>query len=533
MTAQGFSEIFADPVFDIGSTVPTYERVKYVHDRLGLDGPLLREPDRLRGLLELAAMVDPRLFHVLFLHHCMTVGAALDHGAGPADLEELTSGSAVGAVLMTELGHGNSIANIRTRAVYEPDSQGFVLHSHGAEAVKFPPNVAAGGLTRLGVVGARLVVGGVDRGVALFLVRLRDAAGPRPGVTIRAQEPTSLLSLDYASVRFDHVRLPRSAWLADGATISATGGWHDPLDPVARTGRSTSFGRFAWGAVSVGLAAVARAGVAIALGHAQRRVASGRVIAEQPVIRYPNQQRLLFTALAEAVGATVLARRTLEPCWRLPEAGRPSRSELRTASLTKVMCDRLAERALSRCRAATGALGFLSVNRLIDYQGLALAFTSAGSDNQLVSFEAARTLLDDVAPGAPEKGPLWTREAWLHEQLRSRASGDGFTDELDLAERLAEAHGTRLLFEALAENPVDEDLHRLLELLELSAHDGWYLAAGSLTAEQVRELPDEIGRVCARLLPRVPELVAALDVPLELTRSPLGGPDYVAAFAPG
>ncbi|GAA4023248.1 hypothetical protein GCM10022247_54460 [Allokutzneria multivorans] len=529
MTEPKLSEIFADPIFDCDSTASTYDRVRLVHDQLHLEAPLLHEPDRLRELLEMAAMVDPRVFHVLFLHHCMAMGAATGHGAAPADLAELTSGAAIGAVLMTELGHGNSIADIRTQAVYEPGTDEFVLRSPGAGAAKFPPNVAADGVARLGVVGARLVVEGVDRGVALFLVRLRDASGPRPGVVIKAQEPTSLLSLDYASVRFDDVRLPRSAWLADGAEVSESGEFHDRLEPLARTERSTSFGRFAWGAVSVGLAAVARSAVAIALGHAQRRLASGREIAEQPVILYPNQQRLLFTALAEAVAATALARRAVENCWQ-PE--QPSRSQLRAASLAKVLCVRLAERAVSRCRAATGALGFFSVNRLLDYQGLALAFTSAGSDNQLVSLEAARTLVADNSTETAEDSPLWIREVWLRSRLRSKVAQGGFTAELDLAEQLAQAHATRLLFQVLAEEEIDEDLYRLLKLLELSEHDGWYLSAGVLSAERTRSLPEEIGNTCARLLPRVGDLVAALDVPLELVRSPLGGPDYVAAFAP-
>ncbi|MFF9771204.1 hypothetical protein ACF1GT_32280 [Streptomyces sp. NPDC014636] len=73
----------------------------------------------------------------------------------------------MGALLMTELGHGNSNTAVRTEAVYDPATREFVLTTPGPEAVKYPPSVACPGLSRTGIVTAKLVVDGQDREIAL------------------------------------------------------------------------------------------------------------------------------------------------------------------------------------------------------------------------------------------------------------------------------------------------------------------------------------------------------------------------------
>jgi acyl-CoA oxidase len=407
-------------------------------------------------------------------------------------------------------------------------------------------------------------------------------------------------------------------WLRDGATIHtdpATGevDFHDPLGGAsARTQRSISPARFACGAVSLGLAAVARAGVAIALTHAHRRESTDRFGTRRPVIDYRNQQRLLFSALASAVAATAVARRATELCWRIPPEGqRPgdptdrSRSvghgddgvaaqpeaqvpesqgqpnsaaqaaAMRTASLTKVIADRLAERATARCRAACGGLGFLSVNRLVDYQGLALAFNAACGDNQMILLNAAWGMVTggdyepapwcppgqrdsptqaDVpgAPGEQENGSalLSAREHVLHRELTqylTAAAGSGveeftaWNQRIDLAQRLAEAYMARMTMQAMvewaatADTPqqaeVAQQLCRILLLEELAADAGWYLAEGLLTADQVRGLPDQLADADARLLPHASTVAEMLQVPTGIVRAAILSDDYIGTLA--
>jgi acyl-CoA oxidase len=355
-----------------------YRRLWRLQTRLDDGRPLLADHTRLRFVLELSAMVDPRLFHVMFLHHCMTIGTVLDYGGYEADLAALISGKWIGAALMTEMGYGNSSSGIRTEAVYDPANRDFVLNTPVPAAAKFPANVGLAGIPRLGVVSARLLVGGVDCGTTLFLVALRDECGPCPGVTIEPRPQTALLPLDYATVRFSEVRVPYRRWLNDGAAIAADNTYHDPLSAsAARSRRSLGHSRFACGAVTAGLAAVARSSVALAVTHARRRPILDRIGGRVTALDHLNQQGLLFGAAAAAMAATVLARRATDRCWHIPPGGGrgtgPTPAQLRELALIKVVVNVLAESAVTRCRSACGAHGFFSENRLIDYQGLATA----------------------------------------------------------------------------------------------------------------------------------------------------------------
>ncbi|MEU5806484.1 hypothetical protein [Streptomyces sp. NPDC047718] len=584
-------KLFEDPVFDDCTPrsaqpwVGTYERLSHLHDRIGSPVPLLAggttEQERLRALLELTAMADPALFHVLFLHQCMTIGPALDFGASAEDVAELASGRSVGAAMNTEVGLGSSSAAIRTEAVYDPAAREFVLTSPDAAAAKYPPNVGMPGLPRLAVVSARLLVSGTDHGTHLFLVPLRSGdGGPAAGITITPRPRTSLLPLDYAAVRFDGVRVPYHRWLADGAAVSAAGEFHDPLgDPRLRTARSTGWSRFAWGAVTAGLAAVARAAVAVALPHAGRRRTVDRWGAVEYALHRPNQQRLLFGAAARALAATVVSRQVTEVSWRIPPGGGRGRglppAVMGELAQVKVAVDRLTDEAVDRCRAACGAAGFFSENRLIEYQALTSAFRAAGGDNQLMLLDAAWHMVTGGAyepPAAPRQAPgdgdgtepdwpllLAARERALYERLAAALHGAAeagaepsaaWHEHLDEAQAFAEAHMARVTLQALAARwrpepgrgpaaaGTDRDtgaqagalaglLYRLLGLEFVLPHADWYAAAGLLSPAAAAGLGREVTATCRRLVPHAAAVVELLEVPSAVLRGPLAGVDYV------
>ncbi|MBE8519619.1 hypothetical protein ILP97_19295 [Amycolatopsis sp. H6(2020)] len=489
---------------------------------LAADRPLLHDHARLRALLERSAVTDPSLFFLLFLHHCMAIGAALDQGAADEDVAELVSGRRIGAALLAELGHANSNSRTHTEAVFDPAAREFVLSTPVPGAAKYPATVGPAGFAPLAVVSARLVTGGADQGTALFLVPLRDEHGPCPGVTIEPRPPTALLPLDYATVRFDRVRVPYRRWLRDGASIDADGGFHDPLgDPAARGRRTMSMGRFGWGAITAGLAAAARASAALALDRAVHRRTLDRLAGEVPAIAHLTQQRLVFGALAAALAATTLARRETGRYWSF---GAPANAH-RELGLTKVAVTTLAGDTVDRARSASGTAGFFSEHRLIGYQGLTWAFRSAGGDNRLILLDAAWTMAagQDYAPpaDAPDAGE-WVRlfrarERLLHTELTTGLDGSFATwnARTELALRFAEAHTARRTAEILAEpGALPSGLYELHCAEQADAHGGWYLAHGLLTAGQVLGLPERINGICRRLLRHTDALQGLLEVPL-------------------
>ncbi|MFI1202729.1 acyl-CoA dehydrogenase [Streptomyces sp. NPDC020883] len=552
------TELFTDAFFarahhaDRPSPASPYLGLRHLQSRLHGRQPLLADHTRLRSVLELSAVVDPRLFFVMFLHHCMAIGAALDFGAPPEDVDDLASGRWIGAALMNEIGHGNSSSAIRTQAVFDPTAREFVLHTPTPEATKRPANVGLDGFARLAVVSARLWVGGADRGTSLFLVPLRDEDGPCEDVTIEPLAPTPLLPMDYAKVWFDRVRVPYRRWLSDGASIADDGSFHDPLDgPDARTRRSVGMSRFAWGAVTAGLAATARASAAIALTHARHRRTNDRLAGDISALAHLNQQRLLFGAAADALAATAVARRATAASWHLPPGGGagtgPSPADMRTLALSKVTVAVLADTAVSRCRTAGGALGFFPEHRLIDYQALTGAFQSAGGDNRLILLDTAWTMVTGTDYQPPDKGPgpsgwlclFRARERLLHTELTSALRTDdrggtvrfeSWNARTELAQRLAEAHATRITAESLRDvwrapevpdtaRPLLRDLYRLHCLGQTAPHTGWYLAHGLLGTQQVLALPERINELCRRLVPHAQALTELLEIPAELLRS--------------
>ncbi|WP_317621317.1 acyl-CoA dehydrogenase, partial [Streptomyces sp. CBMA123] len=310
----------------------------------------------------------------------------------------------------------------------------------------------------------------------------------------------------------------------------------------------------------------------IALPHALRRVTADRLAGERPALGLRHQQRLLFGAAAAAHTATVLARRATAASWHIPEGGGagsgPAPAVMRALALTKAGVDRLADRAVTQCRSAVGAVGFFSENRLIEYQALTMAFHSAGGDNRLILLDAARTMVDAVAHPAPEEPTglppaddddfhalFRARERLLHTELTHRltsceeagttaaAAWDAHTD---LALLLAEAHVARTTAEVLRAEALEaqarepgaagrgsllHDLSLLSCLEEVRTHSGWFVTEGLLTPEQVRSLPGRLNDLCHRLLPRATDLIDLMETPRAVLFGPLTEPDYVRALA--
>ncbi|MGH3582293.1 MAG: hypothetical protein ACRDUB_11960, partial [Mycobacterium sp.] len=103
-----------------------------------------------------------------------------DCGHSADQLQKMQDGRALGAHVLTELGHGSDINNIETVAEYATQTKTFVLWTPWPTGVKIIPTTPAPpvpGVSRFGIVFARLVSGGTDPGLYPFLVQLADTHG--------------------------------------------------------------------------------------------------------------------------------------------------------------------------------------------------------------------------------------------------------------------------------------------------------------------------------------------------------------------
>jgi acyl-CoA oxidase len=557
----------------------TYDRLRHLGEQLPQAGKLLDSPQWLAALAAWTPAVDPSLFMAAAIHYFLCMYTLREFSAGRHDLtaplQALETTATAGSFLVAELGRGTSQLALRTEAVYDAARHEFVLTTPDPAAQKFMPNTGLLTVPRVGIVCARLVVDGLDRGVFGFLVPLSDGARRTEGVHVRMLPASSAVPLDYAVTAFDHVRLPFANWLRDTASLTREGAFHDPIGgPDQRLLRTLTAVPTMWTFAAAALAAVSRVSAATALRHAARRTTMGRLRPGATVLDYRNQQWSLIGALATAYALTFLANGIIED-WtdRRSERGAsretdaapsfgPVAPTARTASLVKVLATWEAERVAAECRLSAGAQGVLSANRFVEYQGLAQGFQVAGGDNTLIVLDAARAMLAGEGyqpPGDDGEGDLrqpsrWrslmsARERHLHEALAtgiaaSRAADrnefDTWNEQLRAAQAFVRAHCRRLAVATFidtveaapaAARSALEPLCAVYALREIVEDVDWYQRHGLLTATEADGLVDDIQRLFDRVIADLPVLLDAFEIPEGLTEAPVAA-DYLTRLSP-
>lgn len=130
-------------------------------------------------------------------------------------LKQLESFELCGEFMLTEVGHGLDARNIETTATLSPDGKSFDLHTPSLAAAKsMPPATPLGGVSKVAVVFAQLVVDSTTHGVRAFVARMTDGDKMCRGISTRLlpQRP-GCRPLDHALTYFSHVRLERNCLL--------------------------------------------------------------------------------------------------------------------------------------------------------------------------------------------------------------------------------------------------------------------------------------------------------------------------------
>jgi acyl-CoA oxidase len=542
----------------------SYDRFQLLRERLDLRLRDVQErPARLATALELVGVVDATLFTVMNIHYSLCGGTLLRHLPGCPELDsyvrELDSGETIGAFLMTELGYGNNVISLQTRADYDQDRDELVLSTPCPEARKFMPNTALPGVPKLGVVMARLFVQGSDCGIFPVVARLRTRSEVCPGVSIVPLGDKAGFSLDNAITSFAGVRLPRHCLLLGehrGLRAVVTF-WSNIRGRRARFLRSIEqvhLGRLALSGVGA-TATGASAFIAIKYGEQRRTFAPGRP--DVSVLEYRNHQRDLFSALAQAYASRLLLDVAISAHGSTDSDDHDYL--FRISAATKAHVTYATERYVRLCRERCGAAGMFEENRLAVYATQAQGLVTAEGDNQIILIKIARQMLlrrgyVRLRPtrnhsASPLSEParllqlLRERERRLLDELRSlvaRARMKNqelfklWNENINLAIETALAHGSRLAAEAFAARLSDfddahpvVDLFRLFALQELTPQLGFYLAEGLISRQELKEHGARLNALCGRLRPFALELASACDVPNELLRVPLASDNYV------
>ncbi|MDX2545915.1 acyl-CoA dehydrogenase [Streptomyces sp. WI04-05B] len=518
-------------------TALSYQRLRLVNDALadGGDHPerLAGDIERLTALHEWVGPADAGLGTIASIHYNLVLGSLLDHD-GPRDLREFANMARTGTFLCTEAAHGNSATHLETTATYDPDGREFVLQTPTPGAGKFMPNTSALGGPKSGVVAARLIVGGRDQGVFLFLLPLSDDAGhPLPGVRIQRLPQTTTSPVDHCLTVFDSVRLPYEALLqADHGRLSPDGEFTSDVGSsrirFLRSVARVTAGKLCMTAASLGMA---RHALAVAIGYAHtRHIPSGIPGDTIPLIAHRSHHAPLLDAIATTYAATLLHRIAVRQ-WAQATSKEDREAADRLVAIAKGWITWRARDVMTTCRERCGSHGLFLANGIAGQLSANEGTITAEGDNLVIWVKAAAEMLLNFTStaDAPSQDPdiaspdglqdllADIERVWHHEartRLRSRKRGNRvarWNRAVLPALELVDAHARRLAAEALlnaanqASNPSTRRLllavHRLFALRHISNHSGTLLAQGHLTAQQVRQLPEAIDDILDELAP--------------------------------
>ncbi len=358
---------------------------------------------------DLSVLVKVGVQFGLFGGAILQLGTARHHEKYLADV---ITGQLMGCFAMTETGHGSNVQALGTVATYDAEAGEFVITTTGPEANKdYIGNAAAH--AELAVVFAQLEIAGQEttegHGVHAFVVPIRTAGGPAPGVRIEDDGlKMGLNGVDNGRIWFDQVRVPREALLNQFADVTEDGTYTSEIENPNRR-FFTMLGTLIQGRVCVGGAGInaSKVALAIAIRYALRRrqFEATSEDEEELLLDYGQHQRRLFPLLANTYALHFAQEVVAGQAHRVFSGevgddadGQKFRRELESrAAGTKALGTWHATHTIQECREACGGAGYLAENRFTALKADTDVFTTFEGDNTVLLQLVAKGLLTDYS----------------------------------------------------------------------------------------------------------------------------------------
>ncbi|PPJ24948.1 acyl-CoA dehydrogenase family protein [Nocardia nova] len=507
---------------------------------LGVSAREIAADTQLRGALcDWAQITAPRLLLILTGHFDLAMGAINRHGNDSSYqqqcLSELDDASAVGVLMLTELG-GTNGADQKTTAVYDSDSDGFWITTPSMDAAKFMPNVASTAVPKTVVVTARLIVGGKDEGVLPFLIRLRTEDGLADGVQVVTLPDKAGAPMDHAIIRFDRAWVPRDALLGgEWARMDDQGRLQCDLTPRQRFHRA--IGVLDNGRLDLANAAIASARAALVgtANYAAQRRPSRTLMADRDSV-----QQDLATGLAATLAVGTLGR-VVRDMRSVPSTAGDDATHVLWPMLVKPLLSDTAAQVLATCRRRVAAQGALRNNHIADWISNVEAIATAEGENRIMAATAGRSAVVSTLqlPDTPEELPWYVRMLIDRELRLAREVETGIPDPASTsrgpesgAVALATATGERLAATALVIESRKASAHLARDVIasaaaayaleRIAAHALWFTAA-----PQISEVAAGLRQHQHVLLSNLPLILDSFEIELP---GPIFAPNYIRAW---
>ncbi|KAJ7347090.1 acyl-CoA dehydrogenase NM domain-like protein [Mycena albidolilacea] len=387
--------------------------------------------------------------------------------------------------MLTEVGHGLDSQNIETTAELLPDGN-FEIHTPNRRAAKFmPASIIAGGVPRIAVLMAQLIVRGQRCGIRPFVVPLNDGKIMHPGVSCRVlPDRSGTRPIGHAITTFTRVKIPATAFIGD---LDST------LPP--RIQFLASIWRLGVGSATMAALCIPALRVCahIATQYAKRRTVSdsqGNVV---PIITFRTTQVPILRALSEAAVTEALYKEI-----------RPYFSAEDTSDLPNVLAIRNALAGVMKTITVyhfressisltdrLGAQGLFSENQLVALEMEIRGMTIAEGDVTVLCIRLASELLlgrySLPAPRYPDS-LLAQHEKAIFAEMRELLAGMNNKHRSEEFNRLLLPRskafivtiGQRMAYEAAVDARVDPVLVSLYEASAIIQDLSWYVESGKV-----------------------------------------------------
>ncbi len=499
-------------------------------------------------------------------------------------LPDIADMKLLGCFAMTERGHGSNVRGLQTTAVFDPETDSFIIHTPTEAASKeWIGNAAAHG--HMATVFAQLETQGQRHGVHAFLVPIRNQAGDvLPGVKIMdCGHKMGLNGVDNGRLWFDQVKVPRDNLLDRFGQVDEKGNYSSPISSKSRR-FFTMLGTLVAGRVSVASAGLsaAKVGLTIATRYgAGRRQFGPSGKPEMPVLNYRAHQRRLMPLLARTYALEFALQDLQRRYVKRDEGGEDEVREIEAiAAGLKSLSTWHTNEALQVSREACGGQGYLTDNIISQLRLDTDVYATFEGDNtvllQLVAkarlgawrqqfmddkvFGVLRYIAQTAGAALTERNPFTVRQTdaahlrdldfieqafrYRDEDLARTLAGrlkrrldqgmdafDAFNDCQDHVLSLAEAWTERVILEsfmkavkAQAESSLAEPLGLLCQLYGLHTiekHMGWFLENGTLSPAKASAVRQEVNSLCFEVRQQALPLLEAFDIPDSCLDAPI------------